>query len=385
MSIGNFAINQSISPAVFKAIPENSFSGVRVRNNNSLQSNFSITNRINDVLAARQSSLLSSQKTSAAVLPTPVALQFEPSANIKNTIGQGRDPLAVAQNIVDPVINKLNQAQAQGATTESLNNILSLGRSGIEAGIEQALADLQDSGLLTDQLRQEISNTQELVNQRLDQLSQQLNQSTPELVATSNFSSISNQFAFSLTTQEGDRVEISFQTAEIAFEKKSAAGELAFSKEQSRFQIKVDGNLDADERQAIDTLFDQIQSLSAQFFQGDTQQAVEQALSLGVNFDEIASLSLKLSQTQVSRVREAYRLPPSPLGQLAGQAKQTIAAADGLATKFNAANASDLISSILDKIPFSKILNRDLDPKASVDNRPILDRLVNLVDQNLIR
>lgn len=75
----------------------------------------------------------------------------------------------------------------------------------------------------------------------------------------------------------------------------SAAGILASGK----LQISVDGNLSSADMQAINDVVSQVNSLAAQFFSGNVQDAFAAAASLSIDPAEIAGFSMKLSYTSM--------------------------------------------------------------------------------------
>ena len=73
------------------------------------------------------------------------------------------------------------------------------------------------------------------------------------------------------------------------------------------FSFTVDGDLDADELTALEDLFKQVDALASTFFSGDIKAAFEQAADLNIDFGELASMSLNMTQTQVVQAERAYR------------------------------------------------------------------------------
>jgi hypothetical protein len=73
-----------------------------------------------------------------------------------------------------------------------------------------------------------------------------------------------------------------------------------------RWQIEVEGELDAGEREALGKLLGQVEELSSSFFSGDLAGAFDQAMALRMDGQQLASISLNLTQTQVRQVSESY-------------------------------------------------------------------------------
>jgi hypothetical protein len=107
----------------------------------------------------------------------------------------------------------------------------------------------------------------------------------------------------SILTQDGDSVQIRFRSTEgfavqsdttsTADSTTSTTSVYAFA--SGRMQVEVNGELDADELKAIGELMEKVDSLAAQFFDGDTQSAFSAAADLGFDAGEIAGFALRLS------------------------------------------------------------------------------------------
>jgi len=133
----------------------------------------------------------------------------------------------------------------------------------------------------------------------------------------------SNTMSLSLTTREGDQVQVDFrqlyaqyqsykheQSAQEGpqgaryFESTEAMEATEF---QERFGFSVQGHLNEDELQAVFKVFEQVDQLANEFFEGDIEKAFEKAVELEVDFGQIASFSLdmKRSETMVERYQQA--------------------------------------------------------------------------------
>ncbi|WP_321326204.1 hypothetical protein [Thiomicrorhabdus sp.] len=127
-----------------------------------------------------------------------------------------------------------------------------------------------------------------------------------------------------LTTKEGDTVSLDFrqlyaqyqsyqqmQTAQV--DKNSPSGMRLFESRQAmeatqfveQFAFSVQGDLNEDELKAVFDVFEQVDSLANQFFDGNIEQALQQAMSLKIDFTHLDSFKLNLSQTQT--VKASYQ------------------------------------------------------------------------------
>ena len=84
--------------------------------------------------------------------------------------------------------------------------------------------------------------------------------------------------------------------------------------------MDVIGNLDEGEQQALSNLLQDVEKLSSSFFGGDLGGALEQAMQLGFDGNELASMSLNLRQESFSSVSRAYNSvqPKLPTPELEG-------------------------------------------------------------------
>jgi hypothetical protein len=83
------------------------------------------------------------------------------------------------------------------------------------------------------------------------------------------------------------------------------------------WQVSVEGELDADEVKALEKLFSQVQELSNQFYAGDLAGAFDRAMALEMDGEQLASMSLRLTQTSVRQATDAY-------GAVAGQGASAV-------------------------------------------------------------
>ena len=258
-------------------------------------------------------------------------------------------PKDVAATVLGFVENRINSEKAAGASTERLTNLLSQARAGVEKGYAQAEKDIKDLGLMTDQLAQEIAQGFDQIGQGLTELEQsyigtalasseqvgasekvtapsaaqvpeQAVQLSPNLfkssstqeakpaAAGSSASMLVNDITassadFVLKTREGDQVLIRFADMEQLRAKQSDDGLSLSLSQQSQFQFSVQGDLSEQEITAINEVLEQVGNISRLFFDDQFEQAFQSAMQLGFDSEQIASLSLDLSKTQIQEVR----------------------------------------------------------------------------------
>ncbi|MCF6346159.1 MAG: hypothetical protein L3J00_06785 [Thiomicrorhabdus sp.] len=124
----------------------------------------------------------------------------------------------------------------------------------------------------------------------------------------------SESMSLQLTTREGDTVSIDFrqlyseyqsyrseQAAEGGpsgvryFESKEMMESTAF---EEQFAFSVNGDLNEDELNAIFDVFEQVDKLANSFFDGDIEKALAQAVELDIDFGQLQSFQLNLTQTE---------------------------------------------------------------------------------------
>lgn len=124
-----------------------------------------------------------------------------------------------------------------------------------------------------------------------------------------------DSFSISLTTQDGDQVEITFNSEtsyKSDYAMRSGNGferqRYSIDKEQSsEFGFSVEGNLDVEEIDAIAALVQDLSSLASNFFNGDLQTAMQQAGDLSFDSGQLATLDVSMEQSMEYRAIEKYR------------------------------------------------------------------------------
>ncbi len=128
----------------------------------------------------------------------------------------------------------------------------------------------------------------------------------------------SETMSLQLTTQEGDTVSVDFrqlyaeyqsyrqaQSAQSGpsgvryFESKEMMESTAF---EEQFAFSVNGDLNEAELKAIFDVFEQVDQLANSFFDGDIEKALAQAMELEIDFGQLQSFQLNLTQTETKAV-----------------------------------------------------------------------------------
>ncbi|HHT00026.1 MAG TPA: hypothetical protein ENK73_04125 [Thiomicrospira sp.] len=124
----------------------------------------------------------------------------------------------------------------------------------------------------------------------------------------------SETMSMQLTTKEGDQVTVDFRQLYAQYQSYSEAqaGEqgpqgvryfeskeaLEMTQFEEQFGFAVQGDLNEDELKAIFDVFEQVDSLANQFFDGNIEKALQQAEELNIDFGQLDSFKLELTQTE---------------------------------------------------------------------------------------
>lgn len=232
----------------------------------------------------------------------------------------------VAATMLDHVQRGLDQLRARGADDGRIQQRLEAAKEGIAKGYDQAEQQLKDMGLMSDDLQAEIDQGRDLINAGLKDIESgdyskksnnssndvALNTKMPAFEANRYSSQVSqkNSMSLELMTKDGDKISLSFMQSAESFsyaEKQGHQYIAAAGFEQGlEWQMDVMGSLDEGEQEALTNLLRDVEKLSGTFFSGDLGGALEEAMQLGFDGDELASMSLNLRQESFSSVSRAY-------------------------------------------------------------------------------
>jgi hypothetical protein len=242
----------------------------------------------------------------------------------------------VAKTMLDHIQRGLDQLRDSGASEERIQQRLEAAKAGIAKGYEQAEKQLEGMGLLDDDLKAEIAQGRSLIEAGLGQLAagaekeESISTKMPSLNSFASASSFSSQasqqnsMSLELMTKDGDKISLSFMQSSSSFSYGAQEGHQLITaagfEENLAWQMDVVGNLDEGEQEALSNLLQSVEKLSNSFFSGDLGGALEQAMQLGFDGDELASMSLNLRQESFSSVSRAYNSvqPQLPTPELEG-------------------------------------------------------------------
>ncbi len=109
-------------------------------------------------------------------------------------------------------------------------------------------------------------------------------------------------FDLQVKTQDGDLVTLKVYAKAASIEKGSNQGAARASHQSSSTEFVVEGELDAGELKAINELLADTQAIAAKFFNGELDQAFEQAMDLALDTTELSAFVFELKQVDTQKV-----------------------------------------------------------------------------------
>ncbi|WP_103102925.1 DUF5610 domain-containing protein [Pseudomonas sp. LFM046] len=252
-------------------------------------------------------------------------------------------PEKVADRVVDAIDQRLRKEAANGADKATLQGLLDQARAGVQKGFDDARKTLDGLGLLGGKVAEDIDDTFNRIQSGLDQLQKtriQPDQAVqPGAVVAAagyseRFAAQAETFDLEVKTRDGDKLRISIAQASANWSRNSvaaasdgttslvAASSQSSSLQIGAWQIQVDGELDDEEKAALSDLLSQVQDISSSFYSGDLAGAFDRAMDLDMDGEQLASMSLRLTQTRVMQATDAY-------GAVAQQGGQAASAVNG--------------------------------------------------------
>ncbi|WP_136679004.1 DUF5610 domain-containing protein [Neptunomonas sp. XY-337] len=229
-------------------------------------------------------------------------------------------PEKVASRISDFVAQGLETARRNGRSEDDIQKMHAAAVEGVKKGFAEAREILDGLGALSEGIAANIDTTEE---KTMDALAGLL---TPpsEAPSTNSYTRVSAAERYSqaetlslkVRTQDGDEVSINFAQAsqyQAAFAAEtdgngnSAALFNVSRSEASQYQFSVQGDLDNDEIDALQNLIKDVNEIANEFFDGDMQKAFEMASEFEMDKTELASMNLKLTQSEQYSSVAKYR------------------------------------------------------------------------------
>jgi hypothetical protein len=274
-------------------------------------------------------------------------------------------PEKVADRVLGFIDQRLRSEAANGADPDKLQGLLDQARAGVQKGFDEARKILDGLGVLGGKVAEDIDDTYSRIQNGLEQLQKTYIQPAESAlpggaVAVAGYSerikAQAETFDLEVKTRDGDKLRISIAQASADWSRGSVAaaadgnGTVVLASGQSSslrigaWQVEVEGELDEEEKAALGDLLGQVQDISSKFYSGDLAGAFDRALALDMDGEQLASMSLRLTQTKVTQATDAY-------GAVAQQGGQAASAVNG--------NLKDYANSLLDALRSASELAED--------------------------
>ena len=337
-------------------------------------------------------------------------LGLEPGA----LAGKANDytPEKVAGRILGFIEQRLQTEQASGADPAKLQSVLEQARSGVEKGFAEARQILDGMGVLQGKVASDIDDTYRKIQDGFSALDQRFNPPASSGNAAVAVAAYSERFAakaetfdLQITTRDGDRLSISIAQASANWSQSRAAASSngnasalvastqSGSMQIGAWQVSVEGELDADELGALEKLFGQVQELSNSFYSGDMAGAFDRAMALEMDGEQLASLSLNLTQTTMRQATDAYSAVAQTGGQTASAVNSSLidyaqGLLDALRSASQVSEEGSAKGTLLDLLKGGFSLDERFDEarldKAEQLNSRLLDGLQNSLNPALV-
>jgi hypothetical protein len=291
-------------------------------------------------------------------------------------VGQRPSSQQSADTIINFISGRLEALASSGADNKAIESAYNQAVKGFQQGLQEAKDILQGVQMMTDDVSGGIDVTERLVNEGLavlrekfisarqpseptpqpapavvskvvkayQQQSTEVNRYSENTITGNNNSASDNLRAtastyaesyrrndaveLSVRTLDGDLVTLSFSSA-IATDRsaslagiqsaKSSAAMLTYQRSasvSSNFSMRVEGELDNGEMEALNSLLTDVSALSDEFFNGDFDKAFELAMNFQMDGSEFSSMALDITRSTRASITESYA---AVAGQQSGQ------------------------------------------------------------------
>lgn len=328
---------------------------------------------------------------------------------INELSGQDFSPGAVADRILGFIDGHIKTVKANGASDDEVSKQYDIARKAVAKGFAEARKILDGLGVLTGSIKANVDETFKRINDGLD--ARQNPDAVPaptgtEAAGAQNVSNIARQydeshsfaqtqqFDLSLKTKEGDIVTLHFDRSDV-YANSGSISEQSDGKQSTRqaqlshsethsssIRYSVTGDLNDDEKKAIDNVLAGVNKIADQFYAGHTQEALQQASQLDFNSDELQSLKLDLTRSTqasyASRYQQVAALPTSDTSVAPPPAASSFIRDLGAALR-----EADKETALPDsKALFKQLLDKTLetDPRKDDASSPLKDFLQRLLN-----
>jgi len=296
-------------------------------------------------------------------------------------------PTAVADRILGFVTNAITQRAGSDLEAQSM---LRQAKEGIARGFSEAREILSGMPLMTDEIGEQIEQTESLIFEGLDNL-QNVPVDTSRQQIISESASLSSEFkqtsqaTIQIVTQDGDKVDVSYaaliqysEAQSYSANQQTVSASYEFSSLTSTsFQFSVQGDLDEGERESINELLNDVGDLAKQFFNGDVQAAFNSAQALGFDSKELKSFALDFQQSTYVEVVQTYQRTE----QISPQNISPERLNPSTAPVANPAPAIDVLSQLENLIEQTKDIAKIESPQTTI--KALLSGMLDLLNEDI--
>ncbi len=223
----------------------------------------------------------------------------------------------VAKNVLSFVKGAILGAKSDGKDDDYLKTMFEQARNGVQKGIDDAIGELEDSDLMNDDISNGIDKSKELIFAGIDEFESSLfnTQNAGSSMAVGMSYQLENNAQYTIETAEGDKITLTYNGAysnsqAAAYRQNEQGEEFVYASETStsrQFAFTVEGDLNDDEKEAINALMADLQEVSDEFFNGSLDDAFEKAKELSLDSSQLVSMSMNLQQKEVRSSVKQYQ------------------------------------------------------------------------------
>ena len=233
-------------------------------------------------------------------------------------------PEKITQNILSLIASAISSVRAKGADPAAIEQKMADAKAAVEKGFAEARDILQGFGAWNGGIKENAEKTLDLIHKGIDdravtgaQLAQPTQ--TASRLVTQNLAALDTKraetFEMEIKTREGDIVKLSYSAnqsagfiaSRITDDNGAKQAISAYASKSENLSFSVQGDLNDDEKKAIVNLMKNVDKLANDFYGGDMQGAMQHAMALDMNKEQLASLSLDLSYTESRSAISAYQ------------------------------------------------------------------------------
>lgn len=194
-------------------------------------------------------------------------------------------------------------------------------RTSVQDGMQEAATSLQESGASANDVDAALADLSDKLNTLFAAFTPAASTpGTSDVTAAGARIVTKEKGVLEIRTQEGDIVKVKFatktdmraDTAQVTTHDRTSTSSSFSIATRSRTELSVQGDLNADELEAIHEVVQKVDALANDFFAGSVDKALAQAADLDIDTEQLANVALRLSMTQRAEAAavSVQHLPP---------------------------------------------------------------------------